>query len=253
MTELIVKDLTVSAAGAVLVDNVSFCLAPGEFAVLLGPNGAGKTSLLRAAIGLEKTDGGSVTLGDRNFFKSSPIERARQLTYLPQVRSLAWPCLVRDVVALGRYAYGASLGRLGEDDAAAIKHAMAACDIADLAERRTDTLSGGELVRVHCARALAAQTPFLVADEPVASLDPRHQFRILDLIQSYVRGGGAALVVLHDIGLAARYADRMIWMKDGKIIADGAPGDTLTPERIKFVYDVNARVEGSSVTLEGPA
>ena len=252
MTDLKIIDIAVSAGGAVLVDRASLEVRPGELVVLLGPNGAGKTSLLRSAVGLETIASGSAKIGADDSAALSAAERARRLAYLPQTRPLAWPNLVRDVVALGRYAYGAALGRLEEDDAAAVKRAMTACDIAHLANRKTDTLSGGELARVHFARAFAAETPLLVADEPVAGLDPRHQFRIMDLIKSYVKGGGGALVVLHDIGLAARYADRMIWMKKGRIVADGAPKETLTSARLEEVYDVRARIEGLTVEMEGP-
>ena len=105
---------------------------------------------------------------------------------------------------------------------------------------------------MHCARVFATEAPLLVADEPIAALDPRHQFRILDLIADYVEQGGGALVVLHDIGLAARYASRLIWMNRGRIVADGPPEETLTQERIKDIYNVRARVDGLSVEMAGP-
>ena len=125
--------------------------------------------------------------------------------------------------------------------------------LAELADRRTDTLSGGELARVHCARAFAAEAPLLVADEPTAALDPLHQFRIMDLIAAFVANGGGALVVLHDIQLAARYASRLIWMKDGLIRADGPPAETLTEARLTEIYGVQAKVDGRTITLNGAA
>ncbi|MEL7488835.1 MAG: ABC transporter ATP-binding protein, partial [Pseudomonadota bacterium] len=170
----------------------------------------------------------------------------------PQIRPLAWPNTVRDVVALGRYAHGAALGRLGGADADAVNRAIAACNLGALAGRRADTLSGGELARMHCARAFAAEAPLLVADEPTAALDPRHQFRILDLIADFVARGGGALVVLHDVEMAARYASRLIWMKDGRIIADGAPASTLNAERMETVYGVRAQIDGVNVRMKGP-
>jgi iron complex transport system ATP-binding protein len=121
-----------------------------------------------------------------------------------------------------------------------------------LAGRRTDTLSGGELARVHCARAFATGAPLLIADEPTAALDPRQQLRILDLVRRFVAQGGGALVVLHDIALAARYATRLLWMCGGKIVADGPTGDTLTAERIASVYGVQARILADGVILDGP-
>lgn len=253
MSDLIVKNLSVMAGGATLVDSASFSILPGTLTVLLGPNGAGKTSLLRGAMGLIACESDSRTLGGKAIDALSPSQRAQTLAYLPQTRPLAWPNLVRDVVALGRFSHGAQLGRLGKLDAKAVDDALQACDISAFANRRTDSLSGGELARVHCARAFAAQAPLLIADEPVAALDPRHQFRIMDLITDYVRSGGGALVVLHDIALAARYADRLIWMKQGRIMAEGSVDETLTAERLLECYGVRADVTGRDVKLLGPA
>ncbi|MEH6695272.1 MAG: ABC transporter ATP-binding protein [Hyphomonas sp.] len=253
MTDFTVTDLTVKAGRTTLVEGAGFSLAPGELVALLGPNGAGKTSLLRASLGLEKRTSGTASLNGDDCTTLSPMERARRVAYLPQQRPLAWPNAVRDVVALGRFAYGAAPGRLSQPDADAVDRAMETCDLAALAHRSADTLSGGELARVHCARAFAAEAPLLIADEPVAALDPRHQFRIMDIIQSYVARGGGALVVLHDISLAARYASRLIWMKDGHIVADGPPAETLTAERLSEIYGVRAHVHGTLVHIEGAA
>lgn len=251
MTDLIAKDLTLKVSETTLVDTASFALKPGELVVLLGPNGAGKTSLIRAALGLIKAEAGSATIGGHEVAALSPTARARQISYLPQIRPLAWPTRVCDVVALGRFSHGVAPGNLTGHDAEAVNRALMACDLSDLSDRTMDTLSGGELARVHCARAFAAEAPLLIADEPTAALDPRHQFRILDLIRKYVQNGGGALLVLHDIELAARYASRLIWMKDGKILADGAVGDTLTPERLAEIYGVTARIDGTRVIMDG--
>ncbi|MEM9667423.1 MAG: ABC transporter ATP-binding protein [Pseudomonadota bacterium] len=252
MTELTVRDVSVKAGDAVLVEDASFRLARGEFVALLGPNGAGKTSLIRASLGLAVPTSGDARLDGEITSNLSPITRAQKLAYLPQIRPLAWPNTVRDVVALGRFSHGAVLGRLKRTDAEAVDRALAACDLSALANRNSDTLSGGELARMHCARAFAAEAPLLIADEPIAALDPRHQFRILDLIAEYVRQGGGALVVLHDIGLAARYASRLIWMKDGRILADGPPSETLTKDRLEITYGVRATVDGIKVEMDGP-
>lgn len=243
MTELCASEVTVRVGRATLVNAASCRLRSGELVALLGPNGAGKTTLLRATLGLIRLSAGVASLDGRPTAKLSPTQRARRVGYLPQVRPLAWPNTVRDVVALGRFAHGAALGRLRAADAEAVDRAVAACDLLDLAQRRTDTLSGGELARVHCARAFAAEAPLLVADEPTASLDLRHQFQVMDLLRRFADAGGGVLVVLHDIGLAVRFADRLVWMKDGIVLADGSPQETLTADRIQTVYGVRARVE----------
>lgn len=250
MTDLIATELTLKAGDATLVSGASFKLSPGELIILLGPNGAGKTSLIRGAIGLQTLTSGSATLGDSDAHRLSPVERARKIAYLPQTRPLAWPNQVHDVVSLGRFSHGATLGKLSGSDAEAVDRAIVDCDLTHLAHRSTASLSGGELARAHCARAFASEAPLLVADEPIAALDPRHQFRILDLIQTYVRNGGGALLVLHDVELAARYATRLIWMKDGKIVADGTPEDTLTPERLAEIYRVSARMVAGRIIME---
>ncbi len=247
-TKLCLENLGVSIGDVQLVRDVSFSLERGQFVVLLGPNGAGKTTMLRAALGLIKPSVGSAKLDGVATNTLSPMIRARAIAYLPQMRPLAWPTLVRDIVSLGRFAHGAALGRLGAEDSAAVDRALAACDLLALKERSADTLSGGELARVHCARAFAAQTPLLIADEPVAALDPRHQHQVMGLIRNYVdEGEGGALCVLHDVALAAKYADRLLWMKDGKLVADGAPAETITPERLKSVYGVEARLNPNSL------
>jgi len=232
MTELRVTNLVVKRDGKPLVDQVSFTLKQGELMVMLGPNGAGKSLTLKHAIGLERPEAGKALLDGQDTRTLAPIDRARALSYLPQTEKLAWPARVDDLVALGRFAYGARMGRLGDADGVVVRAALGACDIAHLADRKASTLSGGELARAHCARAFAAQAPLLIADEPVAALDPRHQFRIMDLFQSFVSKGGGALVVLHDIALAAKYADRLIWMKDGAIVATGTVEKTLSAERL---------------------
>lgn len=251
MAELLTQNLSVTADGTSLVGEANLHLVPGELVALLGPNGAGKTSLLKAALGLQKRSAGLATLDGTDSEKLSPMQRARRVAYLPQQRPLAWPNTVRDVVSLGRFAYGAAPGKLSPADADAVDKAIAHCGLTNLGDRNTDTLSGGELARVHCARAFAANAPLLVADEPVAALDPRHQFSTMDIVRQFVKDGGGALVVLHDIALAARYATRMVWMKESRIVADGPPEETLTPERLAEIYGVQASVSGRSVEIEG--
>ncbi len=255
MTELIAKNLSVTAGEAILLDDASLALRPGELIAVLGPNGAGKTTLMRAMLGLVEAAQGFTTLDGHDVTSLSSTERARTISYLPQRRPLAWPNRVVDIIALGRFAHGAALGRLSQKDAEAVDYAIEACQLRELAYRNADNLSGGELARVHFARALAARTPLLIADEPVAALDPRHQLRIAELIREFVDAGGGALVVLHDVALAARIADRLVWMSSGKILADGSPRDTVSADLMQQVYGVRAHIEfdehGPDIRIRG--
>ncbi len=257
MAEIQFQNVSARVDNKTLLKNVSATLSSGEFIALIGPNGAGKTSLLRCALGLLPYTDGDVLIGGTSVSDLPPLERAKQITYLPQIRPLVWPVRVKDVVALGRYAYGASPGKLSSVDAEAVTTAMADCDINDHAERRTDRLSGGELARVHCARAFAGKTPLLLADEPVSALDPSHQLRIMSLFRQYVDDGGCAVVVIHDLSLVARYADRIIWMKDGAIVDDGSVAATMTEKRIEEVFNVKAVIDLDkdvpNVTITGQA
>jgi len=252
MLLLSAENITLIKDRKTLVRDASFGLQSGQLTALLGPNGAGKSSLLKAATGIVKVSSGTVKIGGKNVSTLSAMERARKLAYLPQVRELAWPSRVRDVVALGRYPYGVCTSRPVASDANAINKALAACDLSTLETRSCDTLSGGELARVHCARALASEAPVLIADEPTAALDPRHAFEIMALLQAHARRGGAALVVLHDVALAARYADQLIWMQHGQIVANGRVEETLTENRMADIFRVRARVMEREVTLLGP-
>ncbi len=257
MAELLVRDVDVILGGRQVLHGASVAVRPGEVVALLGPNGAGKTMLLRAILGLVPRRGGSVRAGDDDPARQTAAERARLLSYLPQSRPLAWPLRVRDMVALGRFAHGASPARLLGEDAAAVERALASCDLHPLADRPCDTLSGGELSRTHMARAMAAEAPLLLADEPTEALDPLHQHQVLSLIRAYADAGNGALVVLHEAALAARFADRLAWIREGHVVGDGPPAETLTPERMAEVYGVQATVRRIEddwvVAVSGPA
>ncbi|MXO75031.1 ATP-binding cassette domain-containing protein [Altererythrobacter aerius] len=238
-------DVDYSRRGTPLVKDACLTLRPGELTVLVGPNGAGKSTLLRLALGLLAPDRGTVTMHGRPVGTLRPAERARLVAYLPQTRDLAWAQPVRDVVALGRFAYGAAPGLLSQADAAALAEALAQCDLDHLADRPTDTLSGGELGRVHLARALAARTPLILADEPVTALDPRYQHAAMRIFRAAADAGRGVLAVVHDLSLAARYANRIVWMKGGAIVADGAPAETVDAGRLRAVFGIEAEVTAS--------
>ena len=242
MPDLTVSGLSVALGGRTIVDDASLQVGRGELVALLGANGAGKTTLLRGLLGLVPRTHGTVAIGGDDPARLGAAERARRIAYLPQVRPLAWPIRVRDLVALGRFAHGVALGRLSPIDADAVERALTVCDLTAFAGRAVTTLSGGELARVHVARAISAEAPLLITDEPTAALDPLHQHQVMRLLRTSADAGCGVLVVTHDIGLAAQFADRLAWMAAGRVVADGLPEATLTADRIAQVYGVSATV-----------
>ncbi len=256
MVELVLSNVGVAIQGRRILEDVNLKIGAGEFVVLLGANGAGKTTLLRAALGLTPLASGQVRLDGADPALLKPAARARKAAYLPQTRPLAWPLLVRDVVALGRFAHGAGIGKLKGRDAEAVERALLACELDDLAHRGADTLSGGERARMHIARALAAEAPLVIADEPIAALDPLHAWRVMDLLAQHAADGGAALAVVHDAALAARFASRIAVLKAGRLIADGPPGEVITAGMLAEAYGVQADVTMISgvlsIIVKGP-
>lgn len=256
MTELVLTNATVTRDRHVVLDDVTVRFGAGELVALLGANGAGKSTLVRAALGLININSGQATIDAIDSRKITARSRALKVAYLPQKRRLSWPLTVEDTVLLGRYAHGVRLGHVGSRDRQAIQNALNSCDLDHLAHRRIDQLSGGELARVHCARAFAGEAPMLVADEPIAELDPWHQFQLMKMIRKYVDRGHGAVVIVHDPELAARFADRLVWMVDGRIIDDGPAMNTLTAHQLARVYGMEADVfwrdNEAQVTLIGP-
>jgi iron complex transport system ATP-binding protein len=223
----------------VIVD-LKLAVDRGAFVAIVGPNGAGKTTLLKAAAGIVPADG-RIVLDGRPLGRLSPAERARAVAYLPQGHVFYWPLPVADIVALGRLPRGAGAD-LSAADIAAVDAAMAATGTAAYAARAITTLSGGERARVALARVLATEAPLILADEPTASLDPRYQLIVLDILAAQAAAGGAVVAVLHDLGLAARYADRVVVMERGKIVAEGPTAAVLTEERLAATFGVEAAV-----------
>jgi len=239
MTLLSVSGVSARLGGVQILDSISFDIAPGEFVGLLGPNGAGKSTLLRAVMGLIRAEG-SVRLAGRDAPALSPRERAATVAYLPQEREIAWAVPVEMLVSLGRSPYRPRFGPLGAEDRAAIDRAMQRMDVARLRERSASALSGGELARVLTARALAQETPLLLADEPTAGLDPAHQIALMRIFTELAREGRAIMASLHDLGLASRWCTRLVILNDGVIAADGTPREVLTERVLAEVYGIRA-------------
>jgi iron complex transport system ATP-binding protein len=217
---------------------VDLAVQRGEMVAVVGPNGAGKTTLLRAIAGLIPSHG-TIEVGGVPLGRLSRRERARQMGYLPQGHVFHWPLPVGEIVALGRLPQGSGLA---EPDRAAVKRAMAETGVAEHARRTITSLSGGERARVALARVLSTEAPLILADEPTASLDPRYQLVVLEILRRHAAAGGAVLAVLHDLGLAARQADRVVVIDRGAVVADGSPREVLTKARLAETFGVHAQV-----------
>jgi iron complex transport system ATP-binding protein len=240
MTFLTAQNLNVALAGRPVLNDVSLSLSPGHLVALVGPNGAGKTTLLRALAGLLPSDGAILVGGDP--LSSLPLrERAKRFAYLPQGHIVHWPLPARDIVALGRYPHGATdPARLSPKDAEAVLRAMQAVDVMEFAERRVTELSGGERSRVALARVLAVEAPVILADEPTASLDPRHQIDVMKSLRTTADQGTLVIVVTHDLGLAARFADTVLVLSDGRLVSQGVPAEALSEQLVADVFRISA-------------
>lgn len=228
------QDLCAVRGTRTVLAGVSLEARPGEVLGLLGANGAGKTTLLRLLAGLEPPTGGTVTFDGRAASSIGRAEMGRQLAYLVQGGAISWPMTVEAVVALGRLPHGGD----GPSDAAAIARALAGADVSHLRTRPAGSLSGGERMRVLLARALAVEGRALLADEPVAALDPAHQLHTMEVLRAKARDGQTVVVVLHDLTLASRFCDRIALLAAGRLIALGAPADVLTADILAAAYGV---------------
>jgi iron complex transport system ATP-binding protein len=202
-----------------------------------GPNGSGKTTLVRALSGLVQPEAGAVRVQSRALGEWGRSELARVLAVVPQREEIVFPLRVDEAVMLGRYARLGSLAAPGAADRAAVRSALERCDADTLAARSIDALSGGEWQRVRLARALAQEPAVLVLDEPTASLDVRHEMELLELIRRLVDQGLAGLVITHELNLAARYADRILLLSEGRVVAEGTPTEVLVESTLSRVFE----------------
>ncbi len=249
MSRLAAHHVTLAYDGRVVVEGLSLDVPDGAVTVIVGPNACGKSTLLRALARLLRPTSGAVVLDGEAIHRLPTKHVARHLGLLPQTPIAPDGILVTDLVARGRTPHQSLFQQWSVADEEAVRSALEATGTADLAERPVDELSGGQRQRVWIAMALAQQTDLLRLDEPTTYLDITHQLEVLDLVAELNRRDGrTVVVVLHDLNLACRYADHIVAMRDGRILASGRPHDVVTPRTIRAVFALEAVVIDDPVT-----
>ena len=238
MTVLDISGLDVALGGRTILSDISVKMNAGGLIGLIGPNGAGKSTLVRAIARLIEVERGVVAINGRDIASYSRRALARQMAYLPQGHAVHWPLDVTQLVGLGRLPHLTRFSDVSKEDEEAISRALDKADASAFAGRVATTLSGGERARVMLARALAVEAPILLADEPVASLDPFHQLRVMELLREIAQEGKLVIAVLHDLALAARFCARLILLNEGRVVADGTPETVLARDHLHLAYSV---------------
>ncbi|MFJ2375618.1 ABC transporter ATP-binding protein [Streptomyces sp. NPDC087769] len=245
---LTARDITLRYGDRVVSTRLSIDIPDGAFTAIVGPNACGKSTLLSALVRLLRPDSGQVEFDGREVGRYATKALARQLGFLPQDPLAPDDIKVRQLVARGRFPHQSMLALWSPGDEEAVDGAMAAAGVGDLADRPVRELSGGQRQRVWMAMVLAQQTPHLLLDEPTSFLDITHQYQLLGLLARLRDQGRTVVAVLHDINQACRFADHLIAMKDGRVVAEGDPGDIVDAALIKDVFDLPSVIVPDPVT-----
>ena len=235
-----------------ILKGIDFEINPGELVGLIGPNGAGKSTLLRLLTQVEPASSGEIQFDGKPIDTLAAEDRAKRIGYLVQGAKAHWPFSVEKVIGLGRIPYQKWWQKASSEDDAKVLRAMELTQTLAYRNRIVTTLSGGEHTLVMLARIIASEPQLIFADEPVAALDPYHQLHVMEILRNHAREQGAAVVVLHDLSLAARFCDRLYLLNHGALHCSGTPNEIMTEENIARVYGVKTRIacdtEGVSVT-----
>jgi iron complex transport system ATP-binding protein len=248
MTELHARDLTLAYDGRVVVDGLNVNIPPAGFTVIVGPNACGKSTLLRGLARLLTPRRGAVLLDGEDIARTPTRQVARRLGLLPQSPATLAGITVEALVRRGRFPHHGLLRGWSSADSAAVEAALRRTAMVDLRDRPVDELSGGQRQRAWIALPLAQDTPLLLLDEPTTYLDVRHQLDVLDLLAGLAHEGRTVVAVLHDLNQACRYADHLLVMAAGRLVAEGAPRDVLTAELVEAVFDLPCLVIDDPVT-----
>lgn len=254
MTLFSLTGLTVDVPGRRLLDGLTLDVPKGQLIALIGHNGSGKSTLLKTLARQIAPSGGTIRFDGRIIGAWTARNYARRLAFMPQTTPPADGMTVAELVALGRYPWHGALGRFGPGDRAAVSRAMAECGVEPLADRLVDTLSGGERQRAWLAMMVAQGAETLLLDEPISALDISHAVEVMSLVQFMCKiQGRSAVVVLHDVNMAARYADHIVALRNGQIILQGTPADLMQADTLSNIYGVAMQVldraEGGPVAV----